>query len=81
MGRGTDEGVYSAFSRRRCVDLSRAVVDPFIAGQFAECLKAIELFEATEGRSKFSTLYRTLCERYLADPPADFDGCIVLTEK
>jgi CHASE2 domain-containing sensor protein/class 3 adenylate cyclase len=62
--------------------MTRAVVEPFMAGRLTECVEAIGQFEAAHGRSKLTDLYRDRCEWFLRDPsPEPFDCQIVLTEK
>jgi len=67
--------------QRQLVEHSRAIVDRFLIGDFGVCLDHVAQYEATLGKDKFSTLYRELCETYIATPPSDFSGAIVLTEK
>lgn len=68
--------------QKRLAELTAEVVMPFMAGEFARCLHAIEELEKAAGTSRLTALYRELCERYLREPPAGaFDGQIVLTEK
>jgi CHASE2 domain-containing sensor protein/class 3 adenylate cyclase len=67
--------------QRKLVEMSEAIVTSFRAGKFQECIEAAGRFEKEFGESKFSHLYITLCEQYLREPIADFDGQIVLTEK
>lgn len=69
-------------AQRRLAELTRDVVDCFMAGRFSECLAAIDRMEGAVGADKFTRLYRDECLRILMDgPPANFHGQIVLTEK
>jgi class 3 adenylate cyclase/CHASE2 domain-containing sensor protein len=63
--------------------LTTQMVDAFVTSRFADALAILDQIEALEaGPSKFTTLYRGLCERYLREPPGEgFDGRVVLTEK
>ena len=68
-------------AQKRLAADTRAVVEAFAAGQFAECLKAIDRMDAAHGPGKLAALYRERCEWFLGAPPEPFDGQIVLTEK
>ena len=66
----------------RLVALTRPIVDTFIAARFTDCLTAIEALMNESGPTKFTKLYKSLCQKYLTEgQPEDFDGSIVLTEK
>jgi len=67
--------------QKKLAEMTAAMVTLFMAGRFADCVGAIGRLEAAFGRSTLSTLYRGFCEQYLLQPPAGFDGQIVLTEK
>jgi class 3 adenylate cyclase len=66
---------------RRIADLTTQMVDSFMAGQFERCLQAVKRLEEAFGPSKLTELYADLSQQYLRNPPAAFDGQIVLTEK
>jgi len=57
------------------------MIDAFTTGRFADCIELCEQLDATFGASKLAEMYRNLCVQYLREPPADFSGVIVLTEK
>ena len=63
--------------------LTTQMVDAFVTSRFADALARLDQIDSLEcGPSKFTTLYRRLCEEYLREPPGeDFDGRVVLTEK
>jgi class 3 adenylate cyclase len=66
----------------RIVELSRAVVEAYTAGDLANCLTALEAMEKEVGPDKFTALMRELCETRLRDHPSEtFDPLIVLTDK
>jgi len=67
--------------QRRLAALTRQMVDLYIAGNFEACITAAGQLEAAFGESKLSALYRETCLHHLAEPPEDFCGQIVLTEK
>ena len=67
---------------RRLVELTRPIVDLFIAARFADCLAATEGLTNDSGATKLTKLYKSLCQEYLTNgTPEGFDGSIVLTEK
>ena len=67
---------------RRLVELTRPIVDLFIAARFADCLTATEALMNDSGPTKITKLYKSLCQQYITDgTPDGFDGSIVLTEK
>jgi adenylate cyclase len=66
----------------RCAELTRAMVDRFLQGDFAGCGAAVRVLEEAMGPSKLTELYRAWSAKYLAAPPgASFTGEIVLAEK
>ncbi|MCC7192243.1 MAG: CHASE2 domain-containing protein [Phycisphaeraceae bacterium] len=68
--------------QRTLVTKTRAMVDAFQRSRFEECLAAISELDDFTGPSPLSELYRSLCEKYLKEPPPDgFVGQVVLTEK
>jgi class 3 adenylate cyclase len=70
-------GVATREQRER-VEMTRAVVELFQAGQFAKCLQSIERWNES---IKLRDLYKALAQAYLLDSPPDFHGQIVLQEK
>lgn len=68
--------------QRRLVDMTRAMVDPYLAGEFAACDCAATEYEETLGPCKLTRLYRDQCQQYSQNPPEGvFDGHIVLEKK
>jgi adenylate cyclase len=67
--------------QRRLVETTKEVVDLYQAASFAACHAAVTRMEAGGVDGKLLSLYRGLCEEYLRDPPNEFEGQIVLTEK
>lgn len=66
----------------KLAETTQKVVETYQAGQFELCLKAIDEMDAAVGHTKTAELYRTLCVKYLKEPPPmPFDGCITLSEK
>jgi class 3 adenylate cyclase/CHASE2 domain-containing sensor protein len=62
---------------RQLVRMTHDVVEPFMAGRFKDALEAVTRMEESHGESRFTKLYRRLCERYLREPAgAGFDGTI-----
>jgi class 3 adenylate cyclase len=68
-------------AQRRVAAQSKLIVDHFLAARFEPCLTAVAEFEQEFGSGKFTKLYAELCGGYLLNPPADFDGKIILGEK
>ena len=59
------------------IELSERIVKSFVAGEFAECLQALDELEAHSGPSKLVDIYR-----HAIDVVDDgFDGALQLTEK
>lgn len=68
--------------QRKLVEMTTRMVDAFIARQFESSTAIAFEIDAAFGESKLTILYRSMCKRYLSEPPGDdFDGRIVLTEK
>lgn len=67
--------------QRRCAELTRAMVDAYIAADFAACLLAANQLVAEFGESKLAGLYLRLASEYLREPPVAFAGAIRLEEK
>lgn len=69
-------------NQKALVAMSSDVVQRFRTGAFETCIAAARELEAAFGQSKFTTLYLTLAEEYLKNPPGDeFDGTIILSSK
>jgi class 3 adenylate cyclase/CHASE2 domain-containing sensor protein len=71
-----------AESQHRRVELTRRMVDSFIAAKFDDCLAAATELEGEFGPDKLVDLYRKWCDRQdelVASP--NFEGQIVLAEK
>lgn len=63
-------------------NMSRDVVDAFVAGRFAECELAIKRCVERFGEHKLMAVYAGLCREYMATPPGGaFSGCLVLDSK
>ena len=68
--------------QKKSVALAREMVDAYQAQRLEACLYAIDAMDAwTGGPTKLTALYRSLCEKYLTEPPEAWDGTISLTEK
>ncbi|MDB5173570.1 MAG: hypothetical protein JWN51_2343 [Phycisphaerales bacterium] len=67
--------------RRRLAELTEHMTASFQRGEFRACIDAADRLELAFGTTKLAALYRQLCEIHLKDPPAEFDGQVVLTEK
>ena len=67
--------------QKKLVELTNAVVDTFVSGEFRACLAAIARLESEFGQRKLVEFYRTLCEQHIANPPQQFSGAIYLSEK
>ncbi len=64
------------------VEATTLMVEAFIKGEFAQCIKQVEALERLAGGDKLTNTYRTLSEKYLNEGlPLGFDGQIVLSEK
>jgi adenylate cyclase len=61
--------------------MSAAIFDHFVYGRFTDCLLAATDFDRTFGTSVFAKRYQDLCMHYLSEPPQEFQGNIVLTDK
>jgi adenylate cyclase len=69
-------------AHNKLIELTRCIVDAFRGRDFAGCLKMLDDIETAQGPTKLTQLYRELCTRYLAQPPADgFAGEVSLNEK
>ena len=53
----------------------------YIAGGFERCAELFTDLSARFGTSKLADVYLDACRRLIADPPHDFDGSLVLSEK
>ena len=73
---------HSASERQRqLAQLSSEIVTAFRSANFDGCIKAADNLEQFFGRTKFTELYRKLSQEYLAAPPQEFDGQVILVEK
>ena len=70
------------FQQRELAKISADVVHPFCERAFEDCLKVLDVMEATFKKSKFTILYREQCQKFLSEPPPPgWSGEIELTEK
>ncbi len=67
--------------QREIVRLFEDVVTAYTDGDFKRCIQAINVYEKTFEPYKLSKTYRELCEQYIAKPPEEFLGRIVLSSK
>jgi class 3 adenylate cyclase/CHASE2 domain-containing sensor protein len=67
--------------QRKLAAATTDMIDHFLTGRFADCLEHCEQMDAAFGSSRLVETYRELCLQYLREPPANFKGVIVLTEK
>jgi adenylate cyclase len=72
--RGTDR-------QHRLCEQTRHMVELYQSARFAACEEAADQLDETFGPSKLTELYRQTCRQYLTDPPVEFAGHLVLTEK
>lgn len=68
-------------SQKRLAEMTKVMVDHYLAGRFAESLAAADAMDRVFGPSRLTSLYRDRCNEYLAEPPANFEGNIVLDKK
>jgi class 3 adenylate cyclase/CHASE2 domain-containing sensor protein len=68
-------------AQKKLVELTTTMVDHYLAGRFQECITAADHMDEVLVPSKLTNLYRQHCQEYLAEPPVDFQGCIVLRQK
>lgn len=67
--------------QRAIAESTTAAVAAFQKGCFAESLAHFARLEAITGKDKLILLYRRLCETYSQNPPENFTGQVVLSEK
>jgi class 3 adenylate cyclase len=67
--------------QREMVRLFDDVVNTYTDGGFKRCIEAINVYEKAFEPYKLSKTYRDLCEQYMAQPPEEFLGRIVLASK
>jgi len=67
--------------QKKLAELTSAVVTAYQRGAFADCIEAADQMDREIGPGKLTALYRKLCTKDLAEPPVEFDGQVVLTEK
>jgi class 3 adenylate cyclase/CHASE2 domain-containing sensor protein len=68
-------------TQKRLAEATREVFATFIAAEFERCLHWIDRAEKEFGPSKLFALYAKNCRHHMENPPAQFDGRIVLDEK
>jgi class 3 adenylate cyclase len=67
--------------QKRTVELCTTIVDSFADADFENCLCAARKMEEELGTTKFSQFYMRIAKEHLENPPRDFEGQIVLSEK
>ncbi|CAN5642108.1 hypothetical protein BH09PLA1_BH09PLA1_27610 [soil metagenome] len=67
--------------QKRIVDFATQIVDSFSAGHFEQCLRAARKMEEELGTAKFSQFYLRIAQEHLDNPPDDFVGQLILSEK
>jgi hypothetical protein len=67
--------------QRVIAESTAAAISAFQKARFADALVQLGRLEAMTGTDKLILLYRQLCEAYLLDPPQNFCGQVVLSEK
>ena len=67
--------------QKQLTDLTIAMVEPYLVGDFEACIAAANKMEQALGSVKLATLYRGLSEEYKLNLPDSFDGQIVLSSK
>jgi adenylate cyclase len=68
-------------AQKKIVELSTQIVESFANADFETCVGAAQRMEAELGTTKFSQFYLRIAKEHLANPPKDFEGQIVLSEK
>ncbi len=64
------------------VESTTLMVEAFIKGDFAECIKHAQAIERFAGGDKLTNTYKVLSEKYMTEGlPLGFEGQIVLAEK
>jgi class 3 adenylate cyclase len=64
------------------VESTTLMVEAFVKGEFAQCIKHAESIERFAGGDKLTNTYKSLSEKYMAQGlPLGFEGQIVLAEK
>jgi class 3 adenylate cyclase len=67
--------------QRAIANVTQTMFDHYTAGRFAEAIAAAAEMDQLCGHSKLAALYRDRCQDYLANPPTEFEGNIVLEKK
>ena len=67
--------------QRRLAELTTAVYDAYVAGDFSGCIEAANWLDRAFGASKLTALYCEACNQHIKEPPTNFEGQIVLKEK
>jgi adenylate cyclase len=88
---GTTEGVqvYEPLARREeatdqqrtIAEITTAAIRAFQESRFADCLGHFRRLETIVGADKLILFYRKLCDRHMQNPPQNFSGQVVLSEK
>jgi adenylate cyclase len=67
--------------QRLLVLQTQGIIDAYRAGDFNACIAAADKMIQTFGPSKLGDFYSSLSRENIANPPTDFDGRVILTEK
>lgn len=67
--------------QKQLVATTRAMITLYESQRFFECLTAADELDHAFGPCKLAELYRKSCRIHLVEPPQNFHGEIVLTEK
>jgi hypothetical protein len=67
--------------QKRIVELCAKIVESFADADFENCLCAARKMEEELGTTKYSQFYMRIAKEHLENPPRDFEGQIVLSEK
>lgn len=67
--------------QKQIAELTTVMFDHYTASRFADCIAAADALEAVTGPTKLINLYRETSRRFEHEPPADFQGELVLEEK
>ena len=74
MSKATEE-------QKQIAAVTRTMFDHYTAARFNEAITAADEMDRLCGHSKLAALYRERCQEYLANPPTEFEGNIVLEKK
>ena len=68
--------------QKRTVDLTTEMVNTYKAGRLQECCDVTTaLDDHLKTTGKLTQFYRELCDRFLREPPLEWDGTVVLVDK